>query len=376
MRFSQIIGQEVTKQQLINSVQEGRIPHAQLFFGQEGVGKLGLAIAYAQYVCCLDRDGNDSCGNCSSCIKYEKLIHPDLHFVFPFAKDGKSKEICDDLLPEWRQYVTQGAYFNLEQWMDFIGSGNKQASIYANESNEIIRKLQLMTYESDYKTMIIWLPEKMNVTCANKLLKILEEPPAKTLFILVSEQIEKIIATILSRTQLIKIPLIEAETMCRELEQKHAISSDNALNISRIANGNYIKALSIIKSTEDTQFNFTRYQEIMRYAYKNDVVSTKKWAEEMTSSSIGREKQKSFLDYAQHLTRECFIQNLQIKDLNYLIDYEENFSAGFARFVNEKNIQQLMDYFANAATDIEQNVQGKFVFFDLGLKLMTQIKHN
>ena len=145
---------------------------------------------------------------------------------------------------------------------------------------------------------------------------------------------------------------------------------------ARIANGNYIKALSIIKATEESQLNFTRYQEIMRYAYKNDVLATKKWAEEMTSSSMGREKQKSFLDYAQHITRECFIKNIEINELNYLIDYEENFSSGFARFVNEKNIQALMDFFADAATDIEQNVQGKFVFFDLGLKLMTQIKQN
>ena len=376
MQFSQIIGQEIIKQQLITSVREGRIPHAQLFLGQEGVGKLALAIAYAQYVSCLNKGEHDSCGTCSSCIKYEKLIHPDLHMVFPFAKDGKTKEICDDLLPEWREFVTKNVYFSLEQWMDNIGAGNKQATIYANESNEILRKLQLTTYESAYKIMIIWLPEKMNITCANKLLKILEEPPTKTLFILVSEQVEKIISTIISRTQMIKIPLIETHTMSSYLQAKHSISKENSINIARIANGNYIKALSIIKATEESQLNFTRYQEIMRYAYKNDVLATKKWAEEMTSVSMGREKQKSFLDYAQHITRECFIKNIEINELNYLIDYEENFSSGFARFVNEKNIQALMNFFADAATDIEQNVQGKFVFFDLGLKLMTQIKQN
>ena len=250
MQFSQIIGQEIIKQQLITSVREGRIPHAQLFLGQEGVGKLALAIAYAQYVSCLNKGEHDSCGTCSSCIKYEKLIHPDLHMVFPFAKDGKTKEICDDLLPEWREFVTKNVYFSLEQWMDNIGAGNKQATIYANESNEILRKLQLTTYESAYKIMIIWLPEKMNITCANKLLKILEEPPTKTLFILVSEQVEKIISTIISRTQMIKIPLIETHTMSSYLQAKHSISKENSINIARIANGNYIKALCIKKRTQ------------------------------------------------------------------------------------------------------------------------------
>ena len=376
MQFSHIFGQTYIKQQLISSVQEGRIPHAQLFYGQEGVGKLPLAIAYAQYVNCLQRSESDSCGECSSCVKFEKMIHPDLHFVFPFAKENKTKEICDDLLPEWRQMVSTKKYFSIEQWMDFIGAGNKQATIYANESNEILRKLQLTTYESEYKTMIIWLPEKMHNTCANRLLKILEEPPVKTLFILVSEQIERIITTILSRTQMVKIPPIDNDSMRQTLHTEHNIDESDSLNIARIANGNYVKALSIINGTEESQLNFTRYQEIMRYAFKNDVSATKKWAEEMASTTMGREKQKSFLDYAQHLTRECFIQNINISELNYLIDYEAKFSGDFARFVTVKNVEIVMNYFQDAASDIEQNVQGKFVFFDLGLKLMTQIKPN
>ncbi len=374
MQFKQIIGQNTIKQQLIHSVLEGRIPHAQLFYGLSGVGKLPLAIAYAQYISCLERENNDSCGVCSSCIKYEKLVHPDLHFVFPFAKEGKNKEICDEFLPEWREKVLQNPYFSLDQWMDFIGSGNKQATIYSNESSEILRKLQLTTYESDYKVMIIWLPEKMHLSCANKILKILEEPPTKTVFILVSEQVEKILPTILSRTQLVKIPTIDLETMHNILVKKHAVSEGNAINIARIANGNYIKTLDIITQTDESKNNFLRFQELMRYAYKKDVYATKKWSEDMTSGTMGREKQKSFLDYAQHITRECFMYNFNIKELNYLIEHEAKFSADFSRYVTEKNIQQLMDYFQEASRDIEQNVQGKFVFFDLGLKLMTQIK--
>ena len=375
MLFEEIIGQTEIKNRLLKSVQEGRVPHAQLFYGNEGVGKMPLALAYAQYISCTNRTEKDSCGICPSCVKFQKKIHPDLHFVFPFAKgENKGKEKCDDFLPEWREFTAKNTYFGLPDWMNFLNLGNKQATIYANESTEILRKLSLKTYESDYKIMIIWLPERMHISCSNKLLKILEEPPTKTIFLLVSEQPEKIISTIISRTQSINIPNIDNQSVCDALIEKYKVSQKNAADISRISNGNFVRALNIINTSQETQNNFINYREMMLLAYARNVSGAKKWAEEIGASTNGREKQKSFLQYAQHITRECFIKRIHNDDLNYLIDYESDFSDKFSRFVDEDNIENLMNYFADAESDIEQNVQAKFVFFDLCLKLMAQIK--
>jgi DNA polymerase-3 subunit delta' len=213
MLFSEIIGQENTKKQLIDSVQTSRMSHAQLFSGPEGSGSLPLAIAYAQYVSCTQQGADDSCGVCPSCRKYNKLAHPDLHFVFPVATTDKvkSKPVSDLFLPEWRDILLTNPYFSFNQWLEHIGVDNKQGLIGTEEAGEIIRKLTLKTYESDYKVMVIWMPEKMNDSSANKLLKMIEEPPLKTLFLLVSEHPEQIITTIISRTQLVKVPRIDRE---------------------------------------------------------------------------------------------------------------------------------------------------------------------
>ncbi len=384
MLFSEIIGQNDIKKRLIRTVTEQRIPHAQLFRGNEGVGKLALSIAYAQYICCENRGENDSCGVCPSCVKYKKMAHPDLHFVFPVIKPtGKSSVVCDDFIAEFRTMVLEKRYFSVNEWYAEISGDAKQGMIYGNESEEILRKLSLKTYESEYKVMIIWLPEKMNNTCSNKLLKILEEPPEKTVFLLVSNEPDQIITTILSRTQHVHIPrLTESDIIVALLhDDEQDITQDEALGIARISEGSYLNALSAFKEGDENKQNFERFIMIMRLAWqvgnKKDHASLKtlrKWADDMALASVGRERQKNFLNYAQRMTRENFIRNIQQPELNYLTSTEAEFSNRFSPFINERNVEDLMAEFALAERHIEQNANAKMVFFDLTLKVIMLLK--
>ncbi|MEI6753838.1 MAG: DNA polymerase III subunit [Paludibacter sp.] len=384
MLFSQIIGQQDIKQRFINSVNEQRIPHAQLLRGAEGIGKLPLAIAYAQYICCEKRTISDSCGVCPSCMKFAKLAHPDLHFVFPIIKPtGKQSVVCDDFISEFRSMVINNSYFGINEWYAKISDDAKQGLIYSSESEEILRKLSLKTYESEYKIMIIWLPEKMHETCANKLLKILEEPPEKTVFLLVSNEPDQIIGTILSRTQHVHIPRLDETDIVQALlsNNEYEIEQDDAVYAAHIANGSYLNALSVLSETDENKQNFDRFVMIMRLAWqvgnKKDHASLKtlrKWSEDMASSAIGRERQKNFLSYAQRMTRENFIRNVQQQELNYMTTPEAEFSTRFSPFINERNVEDLMSEFALAERQIEQNVNAKMIFFDLVLKVIMLLK--
>ena len=384
MLFSQIIGQQDIKTRLIRTVTEQRIPHAQLLRGPEGIGKLALAIAYAQYICCENRTTTDSCGICPSCVKYRKLAHPDLHFVFPVIKPtGKSSVVCDDFIAEFREMVLQNSYFGLNDWYARISGDAKQGLIYSNESEEIIRKLSLKTYESEYKIMIIWLPEKMHGTCANKLLKILEEPPEKTVFLMVSNTPDEIITTILSRTQHIHVPRLSDSEIIQALikNEELEIESNEAEYATHIANGSYLNALAVLNEGDENKQNFDRFVMVMRLAWqvgnKKDHASLKtlrKWSDDMAAASMGRERQKNFLSYAQRMTRENFISNMQQPDLNYLTSDEADFSQRFSPFINERNVEDLMSEFALAERHIEQNVNAKMVFFDLTLKVIMLLK--
>ena len=384
MLFSEIIGQHEIKKRFIRTVTEHRIPHAQLIRGQEGIGKLGLAIAYAQFICCENRTSIDSCGVCPSCVKYKKLAHPDLHFVFPVIKPtGKSSVICDDFISEFREMVIQSPYFGVNDWYSKISGDAKQGLIYSNESEEILRKLSLKTYESEYKVMIIWLPEKMHTTCANKLLKILEEPPEKTVFLLVSNEPDQIITTILSRTQHIHIPRLKDDEVVVALLQNEEleIERDTAIYAAHIAKGSYLAALSVLNEGDENKMNFERFVSVMRLAWqvgnKKDHASLKtlrKWADDLAQSSVGRDRQKNFLSYAQNMTRENFIQNLHEPELNNLTSFEADFSQRFSPFINERNVEDLMSEFALAERHIDQNVNAKMVFFDLTLKIIMLLK--
>lgn len=384
MLFSKIIGQRDIKERFVRSVAEGRIPHAQLLYGLEGIGKLPLAIAYAQYICCENRGQSDSCGVCPSCVKFNKLAHPDLHFVFPIIKPaGKTSVICDDYVNEFREIILEKTYFSIDDWYAKISGDAKQGMIYTNESEEIVRKLSMKTYESEYKIMIVWLPEKMHVTAANKLLKILEEPYEKTVFLLVSNSPDEIITTILSRTQQINVPKLKENEIVEALlaDGKREITREEAQDAARIGNGSYLKSEIILEEGNENKLNFERFVSIMRLAWqvgnRKDHASLKtlrKWADEMAASSVGRERQKKFLNYAQRMVRENFVLNLQQSELNYLTSYESDFSGRFSPFINERNVEDIMAEFALAERQIEQNVNAKMIFFDLVLKIIMLLK--
>lgn len=373
MLFKEIIGQGNIKKKLIQTVKENRISHAQLFFGTEGIGKLALAIAYAQYISCENKGENDSCGVCISCVKYNKLVHPDLHFVFPVTKASNNQNpVSDNFINEWRKIILSNPYFTVNQWYDFIGAENAQGSIYVHESEEIIKKLMLKTFESEYKIMIIWLPEKMNISASNKLLKIIEEPPPKTLFILVSENIDLIIQTIQSRTQLIKIPKIDDNSLLNAIIEKYNLDNEQAIDIIKLADGNYVKALNIIYSTDEYTYNYNAFTKMMRLAYSNNIIELISWID--TISSIGREKQKTFIEYSIRMVRENYLLNNNITELGSMIKQEHEFSQKFNRYINQNNIFAISDELNNASFHIERNGNPKIIFSDLTLKLSRLLK--
>lgn len=371
--FNDIIGQDRIKQQLLQEVQEGRIPHAQLLCGPAGSGKLPLALAYARYVCCPNRTATDACGHCPSCVKWEKLVHPDVHFMFPIVRNAKAKkEICDDYLPNWRHQLISSSYFGLNHWLNEMGAENGQAIIYAKESDEITRKLSLKSSEGGFKITIVWLPEKMHEVCANKLLKLLEEPPEKTLFLLVSETPEQILSTILSRTQRINIPRIDEEAIAQTLQTRYGVIATESQAIAHLSNGNFIKALETIHLNEENQLFFDLFVNLMRLSYQRKIREMKQWSEQV--AGMGRERQKNFLVYCQHMIRENFIYNFHRKEMNYMTTTEQNFSTRFAPFVNERNVMGIMQELSEAQIHIEQNVNARMVFFDFSLKMIVLLK--
>ncbi len=375
MNFSQIPGQTETIARLIRSVTEGRVSHAQLFTGPEGCGSLALALAYARYVSCENRKSDDSCGTCKSCVKYEKMIHPDLHFVFPVVKKKSNEEaVSDNFIEEWREFVGKSPWFTLNSWLDHIEVGNAQGMIFASEASEIIRKLNLQTFEADYKIMIIWLPERMHPASANKLLKMIEEPPEKTLFLLVSDEPDKIIPTILSRCQLVKIPSFTNEEIKGFLRGSFGTTEIKSTDIARVANGNIIRAIQLTENDESSLQNLEYFKQLMRFAWKRDVISVISWSEEM--AGLGREAQKNFLSYSLRLLRENLMLTLdQLQNrLVFLAGEEAEFASKFHPFITSENVYPLADEFGLAYSHIEANGYSKVIFLDLGLKVARLIR--
>ena len=378
MFFKDIAGHNKIKESLLNTIKQRRMSHAWLFTGPEGNGKLAMAISYAQYLSCENKGENDSCGECPSCKKYEKLIHPDLHFVFPVVRNKKfTKPLSDDFIAIWRKFVLESAYHGLEEWLQKLEVENQQAGIFTQESEAIIKKLNFKPYESEYKVMIIWLPEKMNMTASNKLLKMIEEPPPKTLFILIAEDTEKIIKTILSRVQLIKIPKISRERMIESIKEKHELADDRINEIVRIADGNFLKVSELINNSEQNidSENYVWFTELMRFSYGVKVRELIEWADYISKS--GREVQKGFLEYALQMLRENFILNINPENQNkivFLTNKEKNFSEKFNKFIHKDNILQITNEFTEAFNHIERNGYGKLIFLDLGLKIARLLK--
>ena len=368
MYFRDIIGLTDIKKHLIDSVQKGYVPHARMFYGAEGIGKLPLAIAYARYLNCINQGDYDSCGKCSSCSKFDKLAHPDLHFAFPMVQRRSEKlMVCDNYLPKWRSFLAENTYFNLSKWLQYIDAKNSQGLIYSQESEEIIRKLSLKTYEGKYKIMLVWLPEKMNLECANKLLKMIEEPPAQTVFLLISEDLEKVIPTIQSRCQPIYIRAIEHDIMIDAIRSNYNLSQNDAQSVAHIANGSYSKVIEIVESNNDSKLLFNLFNQMMTASSSKRIKSIKEIADAI--SKTGREVQKSFLIYSLRMFREYFINNYKVPELVYLNRDEQNLGVQFSSLIHEQNIEALSEEFSLAHKQIEQNGNAKIIFLDLCLKL-------
>ncbi len=377
MFFRDVIGQQEVIERLIKDAQAGTVPHALLFCGPEGVGKLQTAIAFARYLLCRDKgNGADSCGTCPSCVKMDKLVHPDLHFVFPVINKSKTagrSTVSDDEIQTWRETVLEQQYFGFEDWLSAIDADNKQASIFVTESEQILSKLSLKSVEGGYKIMIIWHAEKMNQQCANSLLKLLEEPPAGTIFILTTDAPEQMLETILSRTQRIDFKRIPEQEITERLQGPgYQLDPETAQKISHLSGGSWLKAISTLRINTESEEFFDYFTQLMRLAYGRRLKDLKLWADNIAGG--GREWQKRFLAYCQRMIRENFICNFHNPDLNYMTEQERQFSVRFSPFVNEKNIIGLMDTLSDAQRDIEQNVNSKMVFFDLSLKTIMLMK--
>jgi len=375
MNFSQIPGQQAVIDRLRSSVAENRVSHALLFYGPEGCGKFALALAFARYISCEKRTAEDACGVCPSCIKYDKLIHPDLHFVFPVIKKKQNMEyVSDNYIAQWREMVLRSPWFSLSTWTEAMEVANEQAVIYVAEAAEIIRKLSLKAFESDFKIMIIWLPEKMNAETANKLLKMIEEPPARTLFILVSEEDDRLLPTITSRCQHIRIPSIPADELSAYLVKTMGMDHVRASETAAIANGNMVRAMELAREDDNTTVHLDRFIKLMRTAWTRDIHSLVNWSEE--TAALGRERQKSFLSYSLRMMRENFILNYNGNEngLVYLTRAEDDFSEKFHPFINEKNIAAFNHEFNLAYAHVESNGNAKMIFLDLALKTMRHIR--
>lgn len=372
MFFRDIVGHSELKRRLIEMVDSGRIPHAQLYTGAEGVGKLALALAVAQYICCEHREGGEPCGRCPSCAQFAKLSHPDLHFVFPMAtRDGV--KVCSDMVDVFRNAVLENPYITLEEWMR-DASDNKTVQIYAAEGKEILHKLSFKPYQGQYKVMIVWLPEKMNVECANKVLKILEEPSPDTVFMLVSDKPDDVLGTIYSRCQRIAVPPIDKQDMERALRERYSVADEDVAYLVKNAMGSWGRMLGLLKETEESRYDFELFVQMMRLAWVLDVKGIKNWIEQV--AALSREGQIRFLQKAQRLIRENFILRLRSRELTYMNRDELAFAAKFAQFIHEKNVVQIMEELALAEAQIAQNGNAKIILFHLEILLYKLLKRS
>ncbi|MEM0541531.1 DNA polymerase III subunit delta' [Flavobacterium sp. j3] len=382
MQFSDILGQEYIKNHLIKNVSSGRIPHAQLFIGPEGSGTLPMAIAYAQFVLCKNQDSENSSGNESCNLKFKSLIHPDLHFVYPNVTndDIKTKPKSADFIVDWREFVLKNPYGSLFDWHKHLGVQNKQGMIRVDDADDILKTLSLKSYEGGYKIMIIWMVDKMNIDASNKLLKLLEEPPEKTLFILISEDEEDIIQTIRSRCQVLHFSALPEAVIAKNLKEKYFLDSASASKVAHQAQGNYNKALQILNN-DNEDFPFENwFVDWVRTAFRakgnasaiQDLIS---WSEEI--AALGREGQKQFLQYCIVMFRQALMHSYETKNLVYMEPKVPGFTFDkFAPFVTGNNIHDIFRELSDAIYHIERNGNAKIILTDLSIKLTRLIHKN
>ncbi len=372
MRFEQVIGQDSVKEHLIDSVRLERVSHAQMFLGAAGFGGLPLALAYAQYINCEAPTDKDSCGLCSACVKAQKLIHPDIHFSFPFPNIEK-KRTSNEFLTEWREVVLADPYLELGTWMEHFNAENKQANIPKEECNEIVRKLSLKTFEGGYKVMIIWLPEYLGKE-GNRLLKLIEEPPEKTLFILVAEQLEAILDTIISRTQIVKIPFVAPDALAARLQTDLAINAENALWLADLAGGNYNVARQLNHNEAGEHMILFNSWMKMLLQERADRPQLIKWVDEF--AKLGREAQKHFFMYLLHQFRELIQARIRKQPSEILTAEERLLHAEIAGRLNMERLQQVYALFNNGHYYLERNANPKVLMLNMSINMHKLLNRN
>ena len=373
MYFKEVLGQEKLKKFLMESIREDTVPHAQLFLGPKGSANLALALAFAQYLACKNKQQEDACGTCSSCVKHLKFVHPDLHFVFPVATTSnvKTKPVSKNFLSEWRSLLDENPYFSLLDWLKLIGVENKQGLISVEESVHVLKDLSLKPYESETRIMLIWMPEKMNIQAANKLLKIIEEPPQKTLFLLVAESTENMLPTVLSRTQLLKVPRNSDQEVLNYLTNR-GVEQGKAKMISNLVDGNINEALQLAEHVEDSEQNTLNFVHWMRLCFSalqvKDIDKLVQWSEMMAKA--GRENQKSFLLFVSNVMRDALLKNYGVEKMMKMNVSGHNFTMEkFAPYIHAENCIEIISELNMAQLHIERNANPKILFLDTSFKI-------
>lgn len=373
MKFADIIGHEKEKQQLRHLIDSDRLPHALLISGPSGSGKLALARATAQYLHCTNHTpSGDSCGECDACRQHQSHNNADTYFVFPVLK-REGLRYSDEYIDKWRQFLDEHKYADMGAWLSILDAGNSQPTIYADEANEIIRKLSLSNYSAKYKVMLIWLPERMQEAAANKLLKLIEEPWEDTKFILVSNEPQNILPTIFSRTQRVNLRRLSQQEVAEVIKRESALEEEDAIHVARLSMGDLNTALNLTKADGEADEFRTLFQEAMRMAYKRDVKALKEMADK--TASLGREKIRRILAYFSRQVRENFIHNFHIAELNVMTQQEAQFSRNFAPFITSRNAPSLLSLFDKASNDIARNANPKMVLFDTFIQMIIYIKN-
>lgn len=375
MKFSDVIGQEEAKRRLRQMVSEDRVPHAMMFCGPQGCGKMALAVAFASYLLCRDHVDGDSCGACPQCAMTASLAHPDLHFSYPVIRPSgtgsEHKMSSEDFASEWRDLLSSGPYFTMDSWLAAMGAANQQALIGVGESDLLLRKLSLKSSQGGYKVVVMWLPERMNAECANKMLKLMEEPPQQTVFIMVCEEPEKLIDTIRSRAQRIDIRRVDEAAIETALVERRGIDADSARRLARAAGGSWLAALEELDADNEKRQFLNMFVSLMRLAYMRKIKDLRKWSD--TAAALGREKQRRMLAYFLRLVRENFMYNFHDPQLCYMTRDEEKFARNFAPYINEANVIEMSDLMNRAMRDIGQNANAKIVLFDMATNIIVSL---